>query len=530
MTGWRGQEARAGGRTPSDRAGGLAVAATAVFVLLQLPLLRDVTWRHADEWLYTDAAIGILADGDPVTPRAHDGTPRFHKPLLTYWAIAGSFAAFGIGVGAARLPSLLAVVLLTWLTWRIALVWFEDRVIALLGVVILLANPETAHLATRATPDALLVCALAASLLGVSWLATEPLPPGGATLAWVGAGLGVATKGLPGLLGIAYGFLALARAGRARWLVQPVAMALGAGLAIAGSAPSWLRHGATAMSGLYADQLGTRHILHSLDAVVRSAGHELGSMAIAFLPWTAVLVLRGRATIGAARRHAAASRFTLEWAILLILTSALLAFRRPRYVAPAIPILAVLCAALLVGMARNATPAPAVGHDRVGRHVMPFLALGFAWMLASGLFRGVVRPVLSESAAPAVMACLDASGADGAAAVAVGETAARVASDLRLLSGGLFDLAGVRGPRMHLHRPPPSLLVAGDEEALDLRQAGWNVRPCGREARVPWTFRHVVELVRTRDRERLLAARSRTVYLATRTPQHAGASPSTPIM
>jgi 4-amino-4-deoxy-L-arabinose transferase-like glycosyltransferase len=63
--------------------------------------------------------------------------------------------AFGIWIAASRLPSLLAVVLLAWLAWRTALAWLDDRVLALLAMVILLAHPETAHLATRVTPDAL---------------------------------------------------------------------------------------------------------------------------------------------------------------------------------------------------------------------------------------------------------------------------------------------------------------------------------------------------------------------------------------
>lgn len=144
-------------------------------------------------------------DGDVATPRAADGTPRFHKPLLTYWAIAASFRAFGVGIAASRLPSLLAVVLLAWLAWRTALVWLDDRALALPAAVILLAHPETAQLATRATPDA-------------RWSASSPprcsasdswrprrrrrrAPP-----SWRGRAQGSGSpKGLPGLLCIAYG-------------------------------------------------------------------------------------------------------------------------------------------------------------------------------------------------------------------------------------------------------------------------------------------------------------------------------------
>ena len=512
MTWWGMRQAPAGSRAASTGwAARLAVAATAAFVLLQLPLLGDPTWRHADEHHYTDAAVRMLADGDVATPRAADGTPRFHKPLLTYWAIAASFRAFGVGIAASRLPSLLAVVLLAWLAWRTALVWLDDRVLALLAVVILLAHPETAQLATRATPDALLVCFVTASLLGISRLATAATPPPrAAVLAWTGAGLGVATKGLPGLLCIAYGLVTLRRDGRSRWLLRPAAMALGAGLAMAGTAPAWLEHGTAAVTGLHADQVGTRRIVRAFDAAVRSAGHEIGSMALAFLPWTALLALRGRATVAAARRAAAVTRFTLGWTALLLLLSTLLAFRRPRYVAPAIPLLAVTCAGLVAGVARRLRPAAAIAPAAT------LLALGLGWMLAGGLFRAVVRPALCESAAPELMACLDAAGADGAGAVAVGDTASHVASDLRLVSRGRLDLASVRGPRaLAQHEPSPPMIVAGGDVAPTLEQQGWLLRPCGREVRFRWTLREVLDLARTRDRQRLLAARARTVFVAT---------------
>ena len=74
---------------------GWMVGLVAVFVVVHLPLLGDYTWHHADEYLYTDAVVRMLDAGDLSTPRYADGTLRFNKPLLTYWAVAASFATFG---------------------------------------------------------------------------------------------------------------------------------------------------------------------------------------------------------------------------------------------------------------------------------------------------------------------------------------------------------------------------------------------------------------------------------------------------
>jgi 4-amino-4-deoxy-L-arabinose transferase-like glycosyltransferase len=498
--------------------GGTAALAVAVFLVLQLPLLRDLGWRHADEHLYTDAAVRMVADGDLTAPRAADGTFRFHKPLLTYWAIAASFRAFGIGVAASRLPSLLAIALLAWLAWRTTLVWFDDRAVGVLAVVILLAHPETAQLAVRATPDALLVCFVAAALLGIGALVTAATPPpGAALLAWGGAGLAVATKGIPGLLCLGYGVFVLARAGRTRWLLRPAAIALGAALALAGTAPSLLRHGGTVVTGLQMDQLDARGIVDSPGTVLGGAAHEIGSITMAFMPWAVLLAFRGRAVGAALRRHAGIVRFTLGWTVILLVLSTLLEFRRPRYVAPALPLLAIACAGLLEATTR-APPAARWGR-RLGDGVTPFVVLGFAWMVAGGVFRGVVRPGLSESAVPALAACLDTAGVDGTAVVAVGDEAAHLASDLRLVSGGRLDLAVVHRPRALAERTPsPAMLVAGHDVAPELARRGWRLHPCGREARFRWTVADTLELVRVRDRERLLSSRARAVSVATPPP------------
>jgi 4-amino-4-deoxy-L-arabinose transferase-like glycosyltransferase len=216
----------------------LALASVAAFGALHLAMLADFGRGHADEHFYTDAAIRMLEEGDLLTAHAADGTPRFHKPLLTYWVLVASFRLLGIGLVASRLPFLLAAVLLAWLTWRVALVWSGDPATALLAVVILLAEPETTQLATRATPDVLLCLFLTACLLGLSRIAIETPPSAAAACwAWIGGGLAVATKGLPGLLALLYGGAILAMTRRLRALLRPGAVTLGAAVAQRASCP-----------------------------------------------------------------------------------------------------------------------------------------------------------------------------------------------------------------------------------------------------------------------------------------------------
>jgi len=248
-------------------------------------------------------------------------------------------------------PSLLVAVLLAWLTWRSALVWLREPVAALLAVVLLLGFQETRLLAT---PDVLICVGLTACLLGVARLLVEDEPTAGAALwAWAGTGLSVAAKGLPGLLGLAYGTVVLAATSRLRPLLRPVPIALGTTLAAAGLAPPWLRHGVAAVRGLYDDQLAVRGLASTPGLVAHNAGRQLGWLAIDIMPWPALLAAGGGASVRALLSRAPLTAFALGWLALLVGLAALPGFTRPRYVVPALPLLAVACSGVLAALARN---------------------------------------------------------------------------------------------------------------------------------------------------------------------------------
>lgn len=537
----------------------LAVVSVAAFAAFHLAMLADFGRRHADEHLYTDAAIGMVEQGDLATPRAADGTPRFHKPLLTYWVLAASFRLLGVGLVASRLPFLLAAVLLAWLTWRAALVWSPDPATALLALVILLAHPETTQLATRATPDVLLCLFLTGCLLGISRLAVEDRPsPDAARWVWLGTGLAVATKGLPGLLALLYGGAFLATRRRLRELLRPGAVTLGAAMAAAGLAPPWLAHGGAAVSGLYADQLATRAVARSAAWVLRNAVRQLGSVAVELLPWTVLLAASGRALARAFRGCTAPVLFGLGWTGLLLVVSAIPAFTRPRYTAPALPALAVACAMLFGALGRapgSAARLRLLTHGvlllvalgglvlalagsriatawvvagtlvavaaalalRAARDVAPLIALGVVVMLASGVVQVLVRPMVSESPAPALVACLTALGPEGGGTVLVGKVGS-LASDLRLASGGRLAVATAPDLATLLARSPaPGVVVAPAGIARRLESEGWRLEPCGREVRGQrWTPRDYWHLVRTGDLDAVLAAKGRSFFVARR--------------
>ncbi len=529
------------------------LALVVLFVAVHVPLLGDYTWHHADEYLYTDAVVRMREAGDLTTPRYADGTLRFNKPLLTYWTVAASFATFGVGLAASRLPFLLAAALLAWVTWRTALLWLRDARAALLAVAILLAHPETAELATRATPDMLLCLFTAICLYGIARLLLLDAPGAGAArLAWAGAGLAVATKGLPGLLPLLYGGVALAARGRLGHLLSPAAIATGALLAVAGMATAFARHGTAALLGLWADQVGERALGASLGGIGRNLGAQAATLLVELLPWTAFVVAGGRTALEAARGRAVLMGFTAGWTGVLLVLSALPEFTRPRYLAPATPLLAIACAGVLADVTRRtpllgrtarlllvgiavAAAAFAVAGVRIApiwmlagatlavvagvaaqrptNDVAALTGLAVVAMLGPGLLDALVRPTILESPAPALASCLAARGDGGLPAATVGEVNT-IPADIRLASGGRLDVTMVPDiPRLEAGGRTYATLLAPGGVAGRLEALGHELEPCGREVRglAPgdwWT------LVVSGDPDAVRAARARRFFVA----------------
>ena len=100
----------------------VAIAGVAFLGAISSPpsLLDDV------DSTYAQIARDMLQSGDWVTARIN-GVPYFDKPPGQVWAMALSFAVFGVHDWAARIPAALAGILLCWLAWNIGRWSFGDR-------------------------------------------------------------------------------------------------------------------------------------------------------------------------------------------------------------------------------------------------------------------------------------------------------------------------------------------------------------------------------------------------------------------
>ena len=154
-------------------------------------------------------ARNMLASGDYVTARL-DGVAYLEKSPLVYWLMAASFRFFGVDDWAARLPLALGVLLLCWLTYRLARWAFDESAALYAGIA--LTTCVGLFLFTRILiPDALLTLTITGAIWAWLRLLDPDEQPRLAHAVQLGAclGIGLLLKGLiavvfPVLAGLAY--------------------------------------------------------------------------------------------------------------------------------------------------------------------------------------------------------------------------------------------------------------------------------------------------------------------------------------
>ena len=157
----------------------------------------------------------MLQSGDWVTARL-DGIAYLEKAPLKYWAIAGSYAVFGVHDWAARIPIALATVLLCWVTALFGGWAFGRRGGLYAGLV--LATCVGLFLFTRVLiPDVILTLAMTIALFGLLRAVEEQEkhPTRWALLMWASLGAGLLLKGLiAAVFPVAAGLLYLGLSGQ----------------------------------------------------------------------------------------------------------------------------------------------------------------------------------------------------------------------------------------------------------------------------------------------------------------------------
>ena len=148
---------------------------------------------ESSEARYAEISKEILTSGDKLHPQLM-GIYHYHKPPVTYWLTALSFKLFGTSAFSARLFLQLAALMLIWLVYNIALLFFNNTDHAFLAAMLYASFP-TLIIGSRAltTDMYLTVFVLAAMYYWFSYCKHQR--PFLLVLCYVLLGLGFLTKG-----------------------------------------------------------------------------------------------------------------------------------------------------------------------------------------------------------------------------------------------------------------------------------------------------------------------------------------------
>jgi len=325
-----------------------------VLVFALLPLASNYLVHHPDEQYYTAGGIAMLRSGDYLTPRDADGVPRFNKPILTYWLVTASYGLFGIDPLTSRLPFVLIGCGTLVLAYALARMLTHDERAATLAMLVLLSHPQFVLASLRSMTDIVLTFWMLLSAYGfLAILVRERRSNGAYLAAYVGAGAGVATKGLLPVAFVAFVFAFAALDRRRvplRAFIHLPSMLLGLAVASGWFVLMWAIHGGDTVGVFAGDQVNRRLVVGTLQPLYMVPAILLGYF-VTFLPWSvpaARLLARDSPTHHAVSEESRqARRFVISWAVLVAIVFGCAREPEEHYVLPVIPLLAVMLAEVL---------------------------------------------------------------------------------------------------------------------------------------------------------------------------------------
>ncbi len=323
-----------------------------LFLLYSAPGALDYVFHFPDEKYYTDSVLQMMDKGDYFTPYKADGTPRFLKPILTYWVLIGSYKIFGVSTFSSRIFFWLAGALLVLITYKMTKSLTRDNNKATLAAFITAANPLVIVSASRSIPDILLVLFLTISAWGFLEIQLREIPEKKYYwMAYIGAALAFETKGIPAaaFAGASMLFLILNpwKRKKIKDLIEPISMITAILIAFSWFIIMYSKHGSVYLDSFFADQVGDRVSSKTLQ-MLKNLGLGFVTLLAFFIPWIFIVFSKARMlkkyVQNSDNKKKSIFGFIVTWIILIILMSGAVFKFYDRYVLPVIPLVSILIA------------------------------------------------------------------------------------------------------------------------------------------------------------------------------------------
>jgi 4-amino-4-deoxy-L-arabinose transferase-like glycosyltransferase len=325
----------------------IVIAFAAVLFLSDIWIYKEFV--RAESYFALGARL-MVEQGDWLTPHAPDELP-LNKPPLTYWLIGVSYKLFGVSYGSARLPSVLAALVLLALVYSLALRLYGKSA-ALVSAAVLASSFLFLSFARLAMSDMLLTLCTTAALAGFILALTDARPRSRhfVLLGYVALALGVLVKGpvaialVAGPIGLELGLR------RTRTDMKKLRLIPGLVLLVLIAAPYFLivymLAGAGPLRFFFFGENLQRFTGHVYGASGRPIWFELVAFFSDFAPWS-VLIPAALWFGWRGGNWAKATRSVYLWLGCTVVLFSLSSFKLDYYLLPAMPASALIIAPLI---------------------------------------------------------------------------------------------------------------------------------------------------------------------------------------
>jgi 4-amino-4-deoxy-L-arabinose transferase-like glycosyltransferase len=310
--------------------------------------LGDASIWDANEAFYVETPREMIERGDYVNP-SFNYEPRFNKPVLSYWIVAGLYQLFGVSVGVQRLAIAGAAMLMIGAAYFLARAVSPHPLAPVLAALGLAAGPRMFMFSRRILIDMAVTALMTLTLL--FFVLAERYPHRRRlflVLMYVSVGLGVLAKGPVAAAIPLVVFLAYLGAYREWHRLREMMIPAGIVIALVIAAPwyvlLYLQHGWTYITGFFiGENLG--RFTETVGVQARGPLFYLPVLFSDALPWS--LCLPAIVAAWAGERHRADLRHRIRtllllWVGLIVLLFSFSQTKQDLYVFPIVAAIAAL--------------------------------------------------------------------------------------------------------------------------------------------------------------------------------------------